>query len=135
MDVPGVRETHIGERPSPSPSRSSYVKHSPQPREWSEVMTGTQSGVGRDMTQQGWPAKPTKITELTAPMTWPLHAKDTPCPVCGEQIEQLNGRRQAVGVNLPEWDVDPCGDRWVGKAIFDTEHGTLMWEALGQITD
>jgi hypothetical protein len=38
-------------------------------------------------------------------------------------------------VDLPQWDVDPCGDRWVGKAIFDTEHGTLMWEALGQIED
>jgi hypothetical protein len=66
-------------------------------------------------------------------MTWSLRAKDTPCPVCGGQIEQLNGRGQAVGVDLPEWGVDPCGDSWVGQAIFDTEHGTLMWEALGRI--
>jgi hypothetical protein len=102
---------------------------------WSEFMTGNESGFGSDAATQGWPAKPTKITELNAPMAWSLHAKDTPCPVCGEQIEQLNGRRQAVEVDLPEWSVDPCGDRWVGKAVFDTEHGTLMWEALGQITD
>ena len=98
-------------------------------------MTGVQFGVGGDATDQGWPAKPTRITELTGPMTWYLRAKDTPCPVCGDQIEQLNGRRQAAEVDLPQWDVDPCGDRWVGKAIFDTEHGTLMWEALGRIED
>ena len=87
------------------------------------------------MTDQGWPAIPTTIAELTVPMTWLLRAKDMPCPVCGEQIEQLHGCRQAAGVNLPEWEVDPCGDRWVGKAVFDTEHGTLMWESLGQISD
>jgi hypothetical protein len=102
---------------------------------WSEFMNGNDSGLGSDTTTQGWPAKPTKITELTGPMAWSLHAKDTPCPICGEQIEQLNGRRQSVEVDLPEWSVDPCGDRWVGKAVFDTEHGTLMWEALGQIND
>jgi hypothetical protein len=98
-------------------------------------MTGIQFGVGRDGADQRWPAKPMRITELTVPMTWSLRAKDTPCPVCGDQIEQLNGRRQVVEVNLPEWEVGPCGDRWVGKAIFDTEHGTLMWESLGQIGD
>jgi hypothetical protein len=98
-------------------------------------MTDIHSGVGGHLANQTWPAKPTRVTQLTVPMTWSLHAKDTPCPVCGEQIEHLNGRRQAVGVNLPEWDVEPCGDRWVGKAVFDTEHGTLMWEALGQIAD
>jgi len=85
------------------------------------------------VTDQVWPTKPMRVTELTAPMTWSLRAKDTPCPVCGGQIEQLNGRGQAVGVDLPEWGVDPCGDSWVCQAIFDTEHGTLMWEALGQI--
>jgi hypothetical protein len=98
-------------------------------------MTGTQSGIGGDVAAQEWPAKPTKITALATPMRWSLHAKDTPCPVCGEQIEQLHGRGQAVGVNLPEWHVDPCGDRWVGQAIFDTEHGALMWESLGLIED
>jgi hypothetical protein len=85
------------------------------------------------VTDQEWPTKPMRVTELDVPMTWPLHSKDTPCPVCGGQIEQLNGRRQALAMNLPEWDVDPCGDRWVGKAIFDTEHGTLMWEDLAQM--
>jgi len=98
-------------------------------------MTGVQFGVGGDATDQGWPAKPMRITELTVPMTWSLRAKDTPCPVCGGQIAQLTGRRQAADVNLPQWEVDPCGDRWVGKAIFDTEHGTLTWEALGLIED
>jgi hypothetical protein len=98
-------------------------------------MTSTDSGIGRDTSPQGWPAKPMKVKELAAPTTWSLHAKDTPCPVCGEQIERLNGRPQAPGADLPEWDVDPCGDRWVGRAVFDTEHGTLMWEALGQIAD
>ena len=98
-------------------------------------MTGIQFGLGEDTTDQGWPAKPMRITELTVPMTWSLRANDTPCPVCGGQIEQLNGRRQDAGVNLPQWEVDPCGDRWVGEAIFDTEHGTLMWAALGQIED
>jgi hypothetical protein len=97
-------------------------------------MTDTRSGVGSDVTAQEWPTKPTKITDLSAPMTWHLRAKDTPCPACGEQIVQLHGH-PGVGVQLPEWRVDPCGDRWVGQAIFDTEHGTLMWEALNLIED
>jgi hypothetical protein len=96
-------------------------------------MTAPQFDFGADAADQGWPSTPTRISELTVPMTWSLRAKDTPCPVCGGQIEQLNGRRQAPDVDLPQWEVDPCGDSWVGKAIFDTEHGTLMWEALGQI--
>ena len=98
-------------------------------------MTSTDSGIGRDTGTQGWPAQPTRVAKLAGPVTWSLHAKDTPCPVCGEQIEQLHGRPPTPGVDLPEWEVDPCRDRWVGKAVFDTEHGTLMWEALGQITD
>jgi hypothetical protein len=87
------------------------------------------------MTNQEWPAKPMKITGLEVPMTWPLHGKDTPCPFCGEQIEQLHGRGHALGGDLPEWNVHPCGHRWAGKAIFDTEHGTLMWEDLAQLKD
>ena len=63
-------------------------------------MTGVQFGVGGDATDQGWPAKPMRITELTVPMTWSLRAKDTPCPVCGGQIAQLTGRRQAADVEL-----------------------------------
>jgi hypothetical protein len=104
-------------------------------RSRSEGMTGMGYGVERDTTIQGWPAKPTKVAELTEPTAWSLRAKDTPCPVCGEQIEQLNGRGQAAGADLPVWDADPCGDRWVGKAVFDTEHGALMWECLGQNPD
>jgi hypothetical protein len=98
-------------------------------RQWSLVADMAKVG---GMTNQEWPAKPMRIARLEVPMTWHLHAKDTPCPVCGEQIEQLNGRGQASEVDLPEWEVDPCGHGWVGKAIFDTEHGALMWEDLDQ---
>jgi hypothetical protein len=125
-----MREAHPGERPR----RSTDMTHPATERSRSEGMTGMGYGVEGDTTIQGWPAKPTKVTELTVPTTWSLRAKDTPCPVCGEQIEQLNGR-QAAGVDLPEWGADPCGDRWGGKAVFDTEHGALMWEGLGQIQD
>jgi hypothetical protein len=111
------------------------MTHPATERERSEDMSGMGYRAQSDPAVQGWPAKPTKVTELTAPTTWSLRAKDTPCPVCGEQIEHLNGRGQAAGVDLPEWDADPCGDRWVGKAVFDTEHGALMWECLGQIED
>jgi hypothetical protein len=109
------------------------MTHPATDRELPEGMSGMGYGVAREMAIQGWPAKPMKVAELVAPTTWSLRAKDTPCPVCGEQIEHLNGRRQAAEVDLPEWDAEPCGDRWVGKAVFDTEHGALMWEGLGQI--
>ena len=85
------------------------------------------------MTDQEWPARPMRITRLEVPMSWPLHDKDTPCPFCGQQIDQLNGRRQALEVDLPEWDAEPCGHQWVGLAIFDPDHGSVMWEDLDQI--
>jgi hypothetical protein len=85
------------------------------------------------MTNLEWPGVPMRIVELTVPTTWALHDKDTPCPFCGSQIEQLHGRRQAMETNPPEWIVDPCGHQWVGLAIFDPEHGSVTWEDLAQI--
>src|ERR1019366_1442260 len=85
--TPGRYRSPMDRMPVPGDLSSSTVKG------WGRRLT---LGGGEGMTDQEWPARPMRITRLEVPMSWPLHDKDTPCPFCGQQIDQLNGRRQAL---------------------------------------